>query len=240
MVSRYDRANFGGLMSQSLINLDNVYKTYKLGDVSVPALRGLSLNVGEGEFVAIIGSSGSGKSTLLNLVGGVDLADSGRVAIAGQDWARMNDIEMSALRNRLLGFVFQSFNLMPMLNVYENVEIPLLLQKEIDGIERKKRVTKLLEEVGLSEFLTHRPDKLSGGQRQRVAIARALVTRPKVVIADEPTANLDSETTKQVIAIMQEMNQKLGVTFLFSTHDEKLMSRVNRIVRMKDGKLVDP
>ncbi len=240
MVSRYDRANFGGLMSQSLINLDNVYKTYKLGDVSVPALRGLSLNVGEGEFVAIIGSSGSGKSTLLNLVGGGDLADSGRVAIAGQDWARMNDIEMSALRNRLLGFVFQSFNLMPMLNVYENVEIPLLLQKEIDGTERKKRVTKLLEEVGLSEFLTHRPDKLSGGQRQRVAIARALVTRPKVVIADEPTANLDSETTKQVIAIMQEMNQKLGVTFLFSTHDEKLMSRVNRIVRMKDGKLVDP
>lgn len=224
---------------RKVISLDSVHKSYKLGETQVHALRGLSLSINEGEFTAVVGTSGSGKSTLLNLIGGIDSADSGSVKIADFDWAALSDKQRSRLRNRLLGFVFQSFNLMPMLNVYENVEIPLLLQNEISAAERKKRVESLLNDVGLAEFIHHRPDKLSGGQRQRVAIARALITQPLVVIADEPTANLDSETTRQVIGLMQELNQKRKVTFIFSTHDEKLMAQVKRVVRMRDGVLTE-
>jgi putative ABC transport system ATP-binding protein len=226
-------------VSEDILILHDVYKSYQLGEVKVAALKALSLTLKAGEFTAVVGTSGSGKSTLLNLIGGIDTPDSGRVEVGGEAWADMDESVRSAARNRKIGFIFQSFNLMPMLNVFENVELPLLIQKEISSAERKLRVDKLLQDVGLGNFLAHRPDKLSGGQRQRVAIARALVTKPLIVIADEPTANLDSETTKQIIALMRDLNEKNKTTFIFSTHDEKLMSHVNRILRMKDGQLVE-
>lgn len=219
----------------TVISLRDVYKTYRLGETTVPALRGVNLSLEAGEFIAVVGTSGSGKSTLLNIIGGIDKADSGLVEINGQPWAGLSDNRRSELRSQFLGFVFQSFNLMPMLNVQENIELPLMIQPWVSVAERKERVKALLADVGLERFAKYRPDKLSGGQRQRVAIARALVTQPLVVIADEPTANLDSETTHTIINLMQDMNVKRKVTFLFSTHDEKLMARVKKVVRMKDG-----
>lgn len=225
--------------TREVVRLQSVQKSFRLGETYVHALRGLSLSIQAGEFTAVIGASGSGKSTLLNMIGGIDRPDSGVVEIGGYVWQDLSEKDKSRLRNRLLGFVFQSFNLMPMLNVFENVEVPLLLNEEIGSAARKKRVMDLLQDVGLSEFAKQRPDKLSGGQRQRVAIARALVTEPLIVIADEPTANLDSETTRQVITMMQELNRKKQVTFIFSTHDEKLMSQVSRVLRMRDGMIVD-
>ncbi len=224
--------------SQSLIELRDVHKSYKLGETLVPALRGLSLSLDRGEFVAVIGASGSGKSTLLNIIGGIDAADAGEVTINGQSWKGLSDNRRSEWRNQFFGFVFQSFNLMPMLNVHENVELPLMIQKHVSKDERRRRVESLLADVGLSAFAKQRPDKLSGGQRQRVAIARALVTEPLVVIADEPTANLDSTTTLQVVKLMQDLNAKKNITFIFSTHDEKLMAQVKRILRIKDGTLI--
>lgn len=226
-------------VTEDILVLRDVYKSYQLGEVKVAALKALSLTLKAGEFTAVVGTSGSGKSTLLNLIGGIDTPDSGLVQVGGEAWVDMNESVRSEARNRKIGFIFQSFNLMPMLNVFENVELPLLIQKEITSAERKSRVDKLLQDVGLGTFSNHRPDKLSGGQRQRVAIARALVTKPLIVIADEPTANLDSETTKQIIALMRDLNEKNKTTFIFSTHDEKLMSHVNRILRMKDGQLVE-
>ncbi len=225
--------------TKDILVIRDVYKSYNLGEVKVAALKGLSLTLKAGEFTAVVGTSGSGKSTLLNLIGGIDSPDSGTIEVGGEAWAAMTDNVRSEARNRKIGFIFQSFNLMPMLNVFENVELPLLIQKEITLLERRARVDKLLQDVGLGSFAKHRPDKLSGGQRQRVAIARALVTKPLIVIADEPTANLDSETTKQIIALMRDLNEKNQTTFIFSTHDEKLMSHVNRILRMKDGLLVE-
>ncbi|RYZ58451.1 MAG: ABC transporter ATP-binding protein [Proteobacteria bacterium] len=226
-------------VSEDILVLHDVYKSYQLGEIKVSALKALSLTLKAGEFTAVVGTSGSGKSTLLNLIGGIDTPDSGLVQVGGEAWADMNESLRSEARNRKIGFIFQSFNLMPMLNVFENVELPLLIQKELSHAERKSRVDKLLVDVGLGEFSKHRPDKLSGGQRQRVAIARALVTKPLIVIADEPTANLDSETTKQIIGLMRDLNEKNKTTFIFSTHDEKLMAHVNRILRMKDGQLVE-
>jgi putative ABC transport system ATP-binding protein len=190
-----------------------------------------------GEFIAVVGTSGSGKSTLLNIIGGIDAADSGVVELGGLEWSKLPDDQRSEMRNKMVGFVFQSFNLMPMLNVYENIELPLLIRKDITPDERKFRVDKLLFDVGLHEFAKYKPEKLSGGQRQRVAIARALVTQPMLVIADEPTANLDSQTTHSIISLMKDLNQRNKTTFIFSTHDEKLMTHVNCIIRMKDGRL---
>lgn len=224
-------------LTDTILQVKEVYKSYALGETKVHALRGLSLNLKVGEFTAIVGTSGSGKSTLLNLIGGIDTADSGDVQVDGQSWAALSDDRRSEMRNKLVGFVFQSFNLMPMLDVYKNIELPLLIRKDLSSAERAERVQKLLLEVGLAEFAQQRPDKLSGGQRQRVAIARALVTHPLLVIADEPTANLDSGTTQQIIALMQDLNRKNKTTFIFSTHDEKLMAHVKRIIRMKDGLL---
>lgn len=221
-----------------VIALRGVSKSFKLGETSVHALRGLDLDIEAGEFVAIVGTSGSGKTTLLNIIGGIDIADSGVVTINGQNFANLSEREKSRFRNRFFGFVFQSFNLMPMLTVAENVELPLMIQKDISAAERRLRVDQLLKDVGLEAYAKQKPDKLSGGQRQRVAIARALVSKPLVVIADEPTANLDSETTQQIVGLMQELNRKNQVTFLFSTHDEKLMGRVRRIIRMRDGQIV--
>ena len=221
--------------SHALVRAEQVYKSYRLGETEVRALRGLDLELHEGEFTALVGASGSGKSTLLNLVGCLDEPDRGRILIGGRDVAHLSDEERSHTRNRSIGFIFQSFNLVPVLDVFENVELPLLLHHEMSPTQRRQRVEQAIADVDLVEFARQFPDKLSGGQRQRVAIARALVTRPLLVLADEPSANLDSETAGKLIDLMVDLNQKRKVTFLFSTHDEKLMVRVARVVRIRDG-----
>ncbi len=225
-------------MHEMIVELKNVHKSYRLGETTVHALRGVSLEVKKGEFTALIGASGSGKSTLLNLVGCIDAPSQGTVHVQGQDVALLSDDVRSGLRNQKIGFIFQSFNLVPVLNVFENVELPLLINKRIPVSERKSRVMRAIEDVGLGAFTQNLPDKLSGGQRQRVAIARALVTDPLLVLADEPSANLDSETTHKIIDLMMELNEKRHVTFFFSTHDEKLIRRVGRVLRIEDGVLV--
>lgn len=225
-------------MSQQLVSLKNVQKRYKLGETTVHALRGVNLEIARGDFTAVVGASGSGKSTLLNMIGCIDDADSGEILLEGKNVAELTDVAKSNLRNQKIGFIFQSFNLIPVLNVYENVELPLLINTSVGAAERRDRVLQSIEDVGLTDYLKHASDKLSGGQRQRVAIARALVTHPSLVLADEPTANLDSTTTHKIIDLMMELNKKRGATFLFSTHDEKLISRVTHVVRIHDGVIV--
>ncbi|HEY6879241.1 MAG TPA: ABC transporter ATP-binding protein [Polyangiales bacterium] len=222
-------------MSSNIVEVRDIHKSYHLGATIVPAVRGLSLELRRGEFTALVGASGSGKSTLLNVIGCIDEADDGLVVIDGVDVAGLSDDARSDLRNQKIGFIFQAFNLVPVLSVYENVELPLMLQKGLRAGERQERVERAIEDVGLREFVKQRPDNLSGGQRQRVAIARALVTNPLLVLADEPTANLDSVTTHKIIDLMLDLNEKRKVTFFFSTHDEKLMSRVARVVHIQDG-----
>jgi putative ABC transport system ATP-binding protein len=195
------------------------------------------MEVGEGEFLSIAGPSGSGKTTLLNLIGCVDTPTSGTVIVNGRDTGRLSERALTDLRLRTIGFIFQSFNLVPVLSVFQNVEFPLLLQGSLSRRERQGRVLALLEAVGLAEHSRHRPSELSGGQRQRVAIARALVTRPRLVLADEPTANLDSQTGETIIDLMREMNRRDGTTFIFSTHDPKVMSHAHAILRIEDGRI---
>jgi putative ABC transport system ATP-binding protein len=221
----------------SIVSVRNVTKDYMLGKTVVPALRDVSLAVEEREFLSIAGPSGSGKTTLLNLIGCVDTPTSGTVLVNGEDTAKLSERALTELRLRTIGFIFQSFNLVAVLSVFQNVEFPLLLQGTLAKEERRRRVSELLEAVGLQEHARHRPSELSGGQRQRVAIARALVTRPRLVLADEPTANLDSETARRILDLMVDLNARRKVTFLFSTHDEKLMARVGRHVHIRDGKL---
>ena len=222
----------------SVVELKNVHKTYRLGETTVNALRGLDLQLREGEFTALIGASGSGKSTLLNLVGCLDRPDEGSIQISGREVTTMSEDEQSHLRNEKIGFIFQTFNLVPVLDVFENVELPLLVRKATTAQERQKRVEKALIDVGLEDFIHHMPEKLSGGQRQRVAIARALVTEPSLVLADEPTANLDSQTAHMMIDLLLDLNRKKQVTFLFCSHDEKLIGRVDRVLRIQDGVIV--
>ena len=222
-----------------IVNLVSVVKEYNLGKVVVPALRGVSMAVGPGDFVSIAGPSGSGKTTLLNLVGCVDTATSGTVTVDGHETKNLSERALTNLRLTTIGFIFQSFNLVAVLSVFQNVEFPLLLQRRFTARERGQRVMDLLSKVGLGNYAKHRPNELSGGQRQRVAIARALVTRPKIVLADEPTANLDSATGEAIIDLMKEMNQVEGTTFIFSTHDAKVMSHANQIIRLADGKIID-
>src|SRR6266545_778080 len=224
-------------MEQALVRLEDVHRIYRLGETEVPALRGVSLELHAGELTAVVGPSGSGKSTLLNLVGCIDEPDRGRVLVEGIDAATLGDDERSRLRNRKIGFIFQSFNLVPVLDVYENVELPLLVHSHLSKAERRDRVLRAIDDVGLHELARHPPDKLSGGQRQRVAIARALVTQPILVLADEPTANLDSETARRIVDLMVDLNDRRQTTFLFSTHDEKLMARVGRHVHLRDGRI---
>ncbi len=221
----------------AIVSVRNVAKDYMLGKTVVPALRDVSLEVGEGEFLSIAGPSGSGKTTLLNLVGCVDTPTSGTVVVAGSDTARLSERALTDLRLRTIGFIFQSFNLVSVLSVFQNVEFPLLLQGTLGKEERRGRVLGLLEAVGLEGHARHRPSELSGGQRQRVAIARALVTRPKLVLADEPTANLDSATGANIIDLMRDMNRRDGTTFVFSTHDPKVMAHANAVVRIADGRI---
>ena len=223
--------------SKAIVILENVVKNYSLGKVQVEALKGVNLSLYPGEFTAVVGASGSGKSTLLNMIGCVDLPTSGHVYIDGIEILNQTDKALTKLRLHKLGFIFQSFNLMNVLSVYQNVEMPLLLQGGYTRKERRQKVEQLLERVGLSTHMTHRPNELSGGQRQRVSIARALVGKPKIVLADEPTANLDSVTGKEIIDLMYEINQAEHTTFLFSTHDEGVVSRVNRVIHIRDGVL---
>jgi putative ABC transport system ATP-binding protein len=224
--------------TMSIVALRNASKAYQLGKVLVPALRGVTLDVDEGEFISIAGPSGSGKTTLLNLIGCVDTPTAGSVEVAGRDISQLSERQLTDLRLHTIGFIFQSFNLVNVLDVYRNVELPLLLQRVAGTAERKRRVLEVVGRVGLSELVKHRPTELSGGQRQRVAIARALVTRPKLVLADEPTANLDSTTGETILDLMRELNQSEKTTFIFSTHDARVMAYANRIVRVSDGRIV--
>jgi putative ABC transport system ATP-binding protein len=221
-----------------IVELRAVHKSYQFGKTLTPALRGIDLKLRSGDFTAVVGASGSGKSTLLNIVGCIDQPDSGEVLIQGQSVLSLSDNEKSELRNQRIGFIFQTFNLIPVLNVFDNIELPLTIRKDISAHVRQQRVLEALERVGLQEYAKHLPDQLSGGQRQRVAIARALVTQPSIVLADEPTANLDSVTANKIIDLMLQINEVTQVTFLFSTHDEKLMSRVRNIIRIQDGSLL--
>jgi putative ABC transport system ATP-binding protein len=222
---------------KAIVSVKDAVKNYTLGKVVVPALRGVTLDVGAGDFISIAGPSGSGKTTLLNLIGCVDTPSSGSVEVAGKNTSQLSERELTDLRLNTIGFIFQSFNLVAVLTVFQNCELPLLLQRSIPTDERKRRVLELLEKVGIREYASHRPSELSGGQRQRVAIARALVTRPQLVLADEPTANLDSVTGQNILDLMKDLNRTQGTTFIFSTHDQKVMSYANTIVRLADGKL---
>ncbi len=221
----------------TIVSVRSVTKVYMLGKTEVPAVRDASIDVGEGEFISIAGPSGSGKTTLLNLIGCVDTPTSGTVVVDGQDTGKLSERALTDLRLRTIGFIFQSFNLVPVLSVFQNVEFPLLLQGSLHKAERRARVDALLGAVGLEAHARHRPSELSGGQRQRVAVARALVTRPKLVLADEPTANLDSTTGANIIDLMRDMNHRDGTTFIFSTHDPKVMSHANAVVRIADGRI---
>lgn len=219
-----------------MIRVEKVSKHYRLGQSLVKALNDVNLRIESGAFCAIVGSSGSGKSTLLNLLGCLDTPSSGRVKILDQYTDELSDKEQAQLRNHHIGFIFQSFNLIPVLSAFENVEYPLRLQN-IPNPERKQRVNELLEQVGLQQHRKHRPDNLSGGQRQRVAIARALVTRPQLVLADEPTANLDSVTGTEILDLMQNINQEHSTSFIFSTHDPKISQYAKTIYHLQDGVL---
>lgn len=222
-----------------MIQLNEIKKTYILGKTKVPALKGINLSIDKGEFVCVMGPSGSGKSTLLNIIGCLDKPDSGQVIIDSENIINFNRNQMADFRAYKIGFIFQSFNLIPVLNVYENIEFPLLIKKEqLSEEEKRSRIMELIEEVGLKNSVKHKPDELSGGQRQRVAIARALVTRPKIVLADEPTANLDSETARSIISLMKRLNEEEKVTFIFSTHDVSVTKYATNLYKLKDGRLV--
>jgi putative ABC transport system ATP-binding protein len=221
----------------SLVRVENVSKEYLLGEQRVTALRDVSMTIEEGVFLAIAGPSGSGKSTLLNLIGCIDTPTSGRVFVDGHDVSGRTPDQLADLRARTIGFVFQTFNLLPVLSAAENVEYPLLQLPELSKKERLERVGQLLKLVQLAKYAHHRPNQLSGGQRQRVAIARALATQPKIVLADEPTANLDHKTGEGILALMKDLNTSLGTTFIFSTHDKKVMAKADRLVRIEDGQI---
>ncbi|MCG8478192.1 MAG: ABC transporter ATP-binding protein [Spirochaetales bacterium] len=220
--------------------LREIRKIYPLGRTEVHALKGVSITIREGDFASIAGPSGSGKSTLLNLIGCIDVPSDGLVEVAGRNTAELTDREITRLRHQAIGFIFQSFNLMPVLNVFENVEFPLLLgPKPPPKAERREYVGFLIDQVGLSEWRKHRPSELSGGQRQRVAIARALATKPRIVLADEPTANLDSKTGATIIELMKRVNSELSTTFIFSTHDPTIVDIADHVVRLHDGEVVE-
>ena len=223
--------------ADAIVRLRAVDKDYQLGTVTVSALKSVDLEIASGEFTVIAGPSGSGKTTLLNLIGCVDVASRGEVTVAGKDTGKLSEADLTRLRLDALGFIFQSFNLVGVLDAFQNVEFPLLLQKRLNAAQRKERVMNLLDRVGIGNYAHHRPGELSGGQRQRVAIARALVTNPRIVLADEPTANLDSATGNQILDLMQELNAE-GTTFLFSTHDPRVVSRAGRVIRLVDGRIV--
>lgn len=226
------------LNMKSLLCKD-VKKDYKMGNITISALKGINLVVDKGDFLCIAGPSGSGKTTLLNLIGCIDTATSGNIEIAGSSINGLSVNDLTDIRLHKIGFIFQTFNLIKVLNVYENVEFPLLLMKNLTKKERSDRVKYFLNEVGLYDRIRHKPRELSGGQRQRVAIARALVTKPEIILADEPTANLDSKTGENIINLMRKVNEHDKTTLIFSTHDESIMELTNRLIRIKDGIISD-
>jgi putative ABC transport system ATP-binding protein len=223
----------------ALVKLTDVSKTYRLGDVRVRALAAIDLTIEPGDFIALAGPSGSGKTTLLNLIGCIDKPETGRILIDSVDVTGVPLHRLASLRRDTLGFIFQTFNLIPVLTAYENVEYPLLLSG-VPRRERAERVHRWLAQVGLANQVKQRPDQLSGGQRQRVAIARAMVANPKLVLADEPTANLDSDTAAHILDLLAELNAQTGVTFVYSTHYSALITRAERVVRLRDGRMDPP
>lgn len=222
----------------NIVECIHVNKTYHQGKVNVQALKEISLSIKKGGFVAIAGPSGSGKTTLLNIIGGLDLADSGRIVVDGNTLNKMNPSQLADLRLHKVGFVFQSYNLIPVLSALENVEFVMLLQG-LPAAERWERAMAILDEVGLKDMISRRSAELSGGQQQRVAVARAIVSNPAIVLADEPTANLDSSTGRDLLGIMKKMNEKKNVTFIFSTHDNMVMELADRVVYLRDGMVTD-
>jgi putative ABC transport system ATP-binding protein len=223
----------------ALIVADNINKDYRIGEITISALNGLSFEIEPASFVSFVGQSGSGKTTLLNLVGCLDKPSSGTLRVAYTDVVAMDRKESAAFRGRHLGFIFQDFNLLPVLTVYENIEYPLLMVQNIPLAERKGRIERLLSAVGMADQKDKYPDQISGGQKQRVAIARALVTNPELVLADEPTANLDSQTAYAVINLMKRMRDQLSTTFIFSTHDQKIVGEAEVIFHLEDGRLAN-
>ena len=221
-----------------VIQLEDVTKVYHIGEVETRALNGVSLGIEEGEFTTLVGPSGSGKTTMLQLMGCLDRPNSGVVKVNGQDVTRLKANQRADLRRESIGFIFQFFALVPVLNAYENVELPLLLNG-VGAKERRERVMALLEAVDLVDRVKHRPDQMSGGEQQRVAIARALASRPALVLADEPTANLDTANGQQAMEIMQRLNQETGTAFVFATHDPRVVAYARRVVKLRDGRVVD-
>jgi putative ABC transport system ATP-binding protein len=221
----------------SIAKLENIHKVYHIGKIDFPALRGISFSIEEGEFLSIAGPSGSGKTTILNLLGCLDKPSQGKIFLEEKDITNLPTAKLADVRRKNIGFVFQTFNLIPVLTAMENVEFPLILQGLHDTKERHRQTEDILTEVGLKDFLHRRPNEMSGGQQQRVAVARALVKKPKLVLADEPTANLDSVTGEEILQLMLELNQKTSITFVFSTHDKMVMDFARRIIRLRDGKI---
>jgi putative ABC transport system ATP-binding protein len=222
----------------NVVRLEHVYKDYLLGEQKVQALKNISLAIEAGVFLAIAGPSGSGKTTLLNLIGCIDTPSRGKIFIKDQDVSGKTSDELADLRARAIGFIFQTFNLLPVLSAAENVEYPLLHRRDLTKAERRRRTDSFLDLVGLAKFADHRPNQMSGGQRQRVAIARALAIEPLIVLADEPTANLDHATGSDILLLMRKINRDLGTTFIFSTHDQRVMTMADRLVRIEDGELI--
>ncbi|MDG2454835.1 MAG: ABC transporter ATP-binding protein [Bacteroidia bacterium] len=220
-----------------MIQASNIHKTYNDGIVKVHALRGIDVEIKEGEFTAIVGPSGSGKTTLLNIVGGLDTPTLGEVHISDTNIAQLSENELIDFRLNHIGFVFQSYNLIPVLTAKENVEFLMLLQKR-DEEDRNERTTKLLKAVGLEDQINKKPNEMSGGQQQRVAVARALASKPDFVLADEPTANLDSKSTANLLDIMLRLNEEENITFVFSTHDQRVIDRAKRVITVEDGKII--
>lgn len=216
-----------------MIELENATKIYQMGEIEVHALRGVSLRIDEGEFVSIMGPSGSGKSTLMNLLGFLDLPTTGNYRLHGQDVSHLKDTELARIRNREIGFVFQQFNLLPRTTALRQVELPLMYAG-LGARERRKRAQEALQAVGLGDRLGHRPDELSGGQQQRVAIARALVTQPSIILADEPTGNLDSRAGNEVLCLFEQLNRQ-GITIIFVTHDPEITAYSRRVIQIRDG-----
>jgi putative ABC transport system ATP-binding protein len=224
----------------AIVTLEDVHKKYPLGKTEVHAVKGVSFQIDEGDFISIAGPSGSGKSTILNMIGCIDTPTSGTVRIGDTATSLLDDRAITRLRHQAIGFIFQNFNLVPVLNVYENVEFPLLLGRTaVSREERRRWIDELIEAVGLGPWRGHRPNELSGGQRQRVAIARALVARPRIVLADEPTANLDSKTGEAIIGLMKKINRDFGTTFIFSTHDASIVEIADHIIALHDGVITE-
>ncbi|MCU0641354.1 MAG: ABC transporter ATP-binding protein [Candidatus Margulisbacteria bacterium] len=219
----------------ALVKMENAVKNYKVGKVEVPALRGITLSIEKGDFAAIAGPSGSGKTTMLNLFGCLDKPTGGKVYIEEHDIITLKPDQLADVRNQHIGFIFQSFNLIPVLTAFENVEFPLILLKKHGPGTRRKKVLEMLAAVGIADLANRLPGEMSGGQQQRVAIARALVKQPDYVLADEPTANIDTKTGHEILELMRSMNEKLGTTFIFSTHDPKVMEMARRLITVRDG-----